>query len=125
MNDEPHMTAQDAAAALGVTIQTLYAYASRGMLRSEVVPGQTRVRRYLREDVDRLLERKELRRSPEQASPRSLNWGNPVLESAITLIEGGRLFYRGHDAVELAERASAEEGAALLWTGDTSQTAQL
>src|SRR5256885_5482883 len=30
----------------------------------------------------------------------ALNWGLPVLESSITLIEQGRLYYRGEDAVD-------------------------
>ena len=41
-----------------------------------------------------------------------------MLESAITLIQDGRLYYRGRDAVELARAATVEEVAALLWTGD-------
>src|SRR4030095_4274296 len=48
------LTAKQAAAALGITRATLYAYTSRGQLRSEPVPGQTRERRYHREDVERL-----------------------------------------------------------------------
>jgi len=39
------------------------------------------------------------------------------LESAITLIEGGRLYYRGIDAVELSRLRSVEEVASLIWTG--------
>jgi citrate synthase len=42
----------------------------------------------------------------------------PVLESAITLIDGGRLYYRGYDALALAQEHSFEEVAALLWTGE-------
>ncbi|MFX7816432.1 hypothetical protein ABTK28_20995, partial [Acinetobacter baumannii] len=38
-----------------------------------------------------------------------------MLESALTLIEDGRLYYRGHDAVPLSAEASVEEVAALLW----------
>ena len=37
--------------------------------------------------------------------------------SAITLIAGERLYYRGHDATVLAGRSSVAELAALLWTG--------
>ena len=36
------LTARQAADALGVTRATLYAYTSRGLLRSEPVPGATR-----------------------------------------------------------------------------------
>src|SRR5262245_53760359 len=111
-------TAQEAAAELGVSLATLYAYASRGLLHSEAVPGEPRARRYPREDILRLKERKELRKEPERAVPKALHWGGtPVLESAITLIEGGRLYYRGRDAVALARIRTVEEVAALIWTG--------
>ena len=100
--EERFLTAQEAAAELGVSLATLYAYASRGMLRSEPVPGESRARRYPREDVLRLKEKKELRRDPEKAAPKALSWGAPVLESALTLIEDGQLYYRGRDVVELA-----------------------
>ncbi|HVR98212.1 MAG TPA: citrate synthase family protein [Thermoanaerobaculia bacterium] len=111
------MSAQEAAAELGVSLATLYAYASRGMLRSEPVPGETRAKRYPREDVLRLKDRKEMRRDPERVAPKALDWGTPVLESAITLIAGGRIYYRGQDAVELARRRTIEEVASLIWTG--------
>lgn len=116
-DDERFLSAQEAAAELGVSLPTLYAYASRGMLRSAPVPGEPRARRYPRADVLRLQERKEMRRDPERVAPKALDWGAPVLESAITLVEGGRLYYRGRDAVELARDRRLEEVAALLWTG--------
>ena len=84
-----YLTAQQAADALGVTRATLYAYTSRGQLRSEPVPGRPRERRYHREDVERLQERKEARRDPARAAARGLHWGGPVLESGITLIHDG------------------------------------
>jgi citrate synthase len=49
---------------------------------------------------------------------KALHWGVPVLDSAITLIADGRLFYRGHDVLTLATRRTVEEVAALLWLGD-------
>src|SRR4029453_12674948 len=112
-----HLTATHAAAILGVTRATLYAYASRGQLRSEAVPGRPRERRYYREDVQRLLDRKDARRDPAAgagrdpppAAPRGLHWGGPVLESGITLIHDGRLYYRGRDALTLAETATLED----------------
>src|SRR5512132_2920213 len=110
-----HLTAADAADLLGVTRPTLYAYASRGQLRSEAVPGRPRERRYSRDDVQRLLDRKDARRDPSKAAARGLHWGGPVLESGITLIHNGRFYYRGCDAVELAETSTAEHVAALLW----------
>jgi citrate synthase len=110
------LTAAQAAAALGVTRATLYAYASRGQLRSQAVGGTSRERRYYREDIDRLKERRSARRDPAGAAARGLHWGGPVLESGITLIHDGRLFYRGRDVEELAKTMTAEEVATLLWT---------
>src|SRR6185369_8073847 len=113
-----HLTAADAADLLGVTRPTLYAYASRGQLRSEAVPGRPRERRYARDDVQRLLDRKAARRDPAAAVARGLHWGGPVLESGITLIHNGRFYYRGRDAVRLAEESTVEEVAALLWDAE-------
>jgi citrate synthase len=123
--DDRFLTAQEAAAELGISLATLYAYASRGMLRSEPVPGEPRARRYPREDVLRLREKKELRKEPEKAAPKALSWGMPVLESALTLIQDGRLYYRGRNAVELARTSTVEEVAALLWTGDPGEAGRL
>jgi|SRR5579871_2270291 len=116
--DARYLTAHEAAEVLGVTLPTLYAYKSRGRLQSEPAPGRTRARRYLREDIERLLERKETRRDPAKAAARGLHWGSPVLASALTLIQDGRLYYRGHDAIELARHATLEEAAALLWSAE-------
>ncbi|HSN86337.1 MAG TPA: citrate synthase, partial [Thermoanaerobaculia bacterium] len=44
---------------------------------------------------------------------------------AITLVEGGRLYYRGRDAVVLARSRSVEEVAALIWTGNPEDAAGL
>ena len=120
-----YLTAAQAAAALGVTRATLYAYTSRGQLRSESTPGRSKERRYHREDVDRLRERKETRRDPAKAAARGLHWGGPVLESGITLIHDGRFFYRGHDVLALAQSATLEDVAALLWEADAHEQERL
>jgi citrate synthase len=120
-----YLTARQAADALGVTRATLYSYASRGQLRSESIPERPRERRYLCEDVERLKERQEGRRDPTKAAARGLDWGGPVLESGITLIHGGRFYYRGRDASELAETASLEQVAALLWGAERSARERL
>ena len=119
------LTATQAADALGITRATLYAYTSRGQLRSETVPGRTRERRYYREDVDRLKERKVARRDPSKAAAHGLHWGEPVLESGITLIHGGTFYYRGHDAVKLARTASVEDVAALVWGASDAERERL
>ncbi|MFL6194700.1 MAG: citrate/2-methylcitrate synthase [Thermoanaerobaculia bacterium] len=118
-------SASEAAAELGISLTSLYAYASRGMLRSESVPGDPRARRYPKEDVLRLKDRKEQRKDPEKVAPKALSWGAPVLESALTLVQDGRLYYRGRDAVELARAATVEQVAALIWTGEPADADRL
>src|SRR5690242_417953 len=95
------LSADEAATLLGVSRPTLYAYVSRGFVRSQAAAGSSRARRYAREDLDALRERAEARRHPDKAAARALQWGVPVLESAIALIDGHSLYYRGHDAVAL------------------------
>src|SRR5262245_51142781 len=111
------MSAADAASTLGVSRTTLYAYVSRGFVRSQATPGPSRERRYSRDDVERLQRRTEERRNPDKAVAHALQWGMPVLESAITLIDGQRLFYRGHDALALARTRTIADVASLIWTG--------
>lgn len=112
------MSADEAASELGVSRRTLYAYVSRGLVRSEPAAGGRRERRYRAEDVRRLKERAARRRDPDGAlASGALSWGTPVLESGITLVSDGRLYYRGRDAVALAAGSNIEEVAALVWTG--------
>ena len=120
MKRAQHLTSQEAAEELEISPSTLYAYVSRGLIRSEATDGDSRSRRYLKEDVHRLKERKDFRRNPTKAVEQALHWGEPVLESAITLIAQGRLYYRGHDAMELATTRAVEEVAALIWLGDVA-----
>ena len=114
--DSGYLSARDAAAALGVRPQTLYAYVSRGLVRSEAT-GR-RDRRYHAEDIAALRRRRE--GNPSAATEAALSFGAPVLESAITLILDGKLYYRGQDATRLARHASIHEVAALLWQADAA-----
>ncbi|HYJ94115.1 MAG TPA: citrate synthase, partial [Vicinamibacterales bacterium] len=111
------MGAGDAARLLKVSRTTLYAYVSRGYVRSQPTPGPARDRLYSRDDVDRLRRQTEARRDPDKAAARSLQWGLPVLESSITFIDGKALYYRGHDAVQLSRSRSVAEVASLIWSG--------
>ncbi|HRE48840.1 MAG TPA: citrate synthase family protein [Aggregatilineales bacterium] len=113
-----YLTAQEASARLKVTAATLYAYVSRGLIRSEAVSESKRVRRYLAEDVQKLLERKEHRSDPAKTAHAALHWGTPVLDSALTLITENGLYYRGYGVEFLVGARSFEQVAALLWTGD-------
>jgi citrate synthase len=116
------LTAQEAAAELDISLATLYAYVSRGMIRSETAGDDSRARRYSADDIERLKTRKAARHNPDAAAEGALHLGTPVLESAITLIADGRLYYRGQDAVALAEGHSLEAVAALIWAGDLNAT---
>ena len=103
-------------AAAGVNRATLYAYVSRGFIRSQAAPGATRERMYSHDDVTRLRRRTEERRAPDKAAAHALQWGMPVLESSIALIDGRSLYYRGVDAAVLARSQSLEDVAALIWS---------
>ncbi len=113
------LTAREAADRLGVKLDTLYAYVSRGRLRSVVVAG-ARERRYRSEDVEALLDTRSGPRPPHSVDPEALM---PVIGSSICLIEHGRLYYRGRDAVRLSGEASLEEIAQLLWLDEAGAEA--
>ena len=105
------LTARQTADRLGVKLDTLYAYVSRGRLRSVMVPG-TRERRYRSEEVDALLDTRSGVKPPHSSDPEALM---PVIGSSICLIENGHFYYRGQDAARLADEATLEEIARLLW----------
>lgn len=112
-----YLTAEEATSELGISYSTLYAYVSRGLIRSEETGSSKRSRRYRAEDVFHLKERKENRSNPARVAAHALHWGAPVLDSAITLIANGSLYYRGHNARDLALNRSVEEVATLIWMG--------
>ncbi|GAB2692327.1 citrate synthase [Kitasatospora kifunensis] len=118
------LTTQQVAELLGVKTATVYAYASRGLLSSERVPGGKGSTFDARE-VDALAAGQR-RRLPKPPSAES---GLPPIEpvtvrTALTLIEDGRLYYRGADAVRLAERCGFEAAVGWLWgVGSDSATA--
>ena len=121
MAQEQYLSTQEACAALSISAPTLYAYVSRGLIRSESAGGKTRARRYAQEDVQRLKDRKELRRDPTKIATLTadaLHWGTPLLESAITLIDAGQLYYRGQNVVELVRTRQVEDIAGFIWLDD-------
>lgn len=115
------LSAREAAARLGVKAQTLYAYASRGMLRRV---GEGKRRRYLLEDIERLLTRQRARSGHGAVAAAALSFGEPVLDTALTAIDERGPLYRGQVAVELASAGiSFERVAELLWTGSLEPAA--
>jgi citrate synthase len=119
------MSAAEAAEALGVSRATLYAYVSRGLIASEPGAGPSRARRYPRGPIEDLIDRRARSRDRGLAAHGQLHWGLPLLDSELTLIEGGRAYVRGHDLVGLSRERTFEEVAALLWTGDPADGAAL
>jgi citrate synthase len=102
------LTTQQVAEQLGVKVETVYAYASRGQLSSERAPGGKGSTFDARE-VAELAARG--RRTPVRPPT-----GEPVtVHTGLTLIENGRLYYRGRDAVDLAARHGFEAGIGWLW----------
>ncbi|MGC2199688.1 MAG: citrate synthase family protein [Stellaceae bacterium] len=108
------LTAREAAGRLGIKLDTLYAYVSRGRLRSVSLAGR-RERRYRAEDVEALRDPRAGERPPPGGDGAALM---PVIGSSICLIDNGRLYYRGKDAIILAETATLEDIAILLWRED-------
>src|SRR4051794_33406773 len=104
MTDRTFTTAQ-AARLLGVKADTVYAYVSRGLLsRTRAADGRTS--RFDAEEVRRLAARNR-RGAPEPAP----------IETSLTVIRDGALYYRGRNAAELAGTTTFEAVANLLWTG--------
>lgn len=112
------ISATDALARLGTRQQTLYANVSRGRIRSRPDPGDSRKSLYAEEDVARLAARKRGRRPADLLAEGTIQWGEPVLPSAISTIVDGRLYYRGQDALDLSGTQTLEQVAALLWAAD-------
>ncbi|MYM93652.1 citrate synthase family protein [Duganella vulcania] len=107
-------SASEAARILGVSLATLYSYVSRGMLTPSGAQAD-RSKRYPHDEVLRLAARKADGKRGGHKVAAAMNWGTPVLETRISGIAGGRLHYRGHDVLALADGATLEHVACLLW----------
>ncbi len=117
MTSRGYLSAAEATKLLGIKPATLYAYVSRGLVR-RVGSSRAAGFAYLREDLDRLVLRRKARAGHAAVAVDALHWGEPVLDSAITRIDDRGPRYRGRLAVDLvAEGASFEQVAELLWTG--------
>ena len=114
------LTSRQAADRLGIKLDTLYAYVSRGRLRSVSVPG-SRERRYRVEDVEVLRDTRNSEKGVRGTDPDALM---PVIGSSICLIENGRLYYRGEDAILLSEVATLEQVATLLWRDEAGSDSE-
>jgi citrate synthase len=107
--------AGEAAATLGVTKPTLYAYVSRGLVSRQVsVDGRTSLSD--RSEIELLANRSRRRAAPERPSI------DVRVATAITHLHDDAPTYRGHDVTELAHTHSFEEVADLLLAGDRGTT---
>lgn len=98
------LTTDEVAERLGVKPATVYAYVSRGLLRSlRNADGKSSL--FAKGDVDSFA-----------AGRRRTT--TPAIQTGITLIKDGSLHYRGRDAVVLAATKDFEAVVGLLWTGD-------
>ncbi|MGH8982045.1 MAG: citrate synthase, partial [Acidimicrobiales bacterium] len=105
------LTTEEAARRLGVKIPTLYAYVSRGLLRSHPGPGR-RGSVFDLAEVETLAARS---RGGRQTATRLATVTTGVTQLDLTL---GPL-YRGRHATELAVRSTYEAVAELLWQSET------
>lgn len=118
-------SAQEAAEKLGVSVATIYAYVSRGLIRSERSDGETREKRYLADDIERLRKQRDGRRDGRRATAHGTAPLPGTIETRVTDVEPGRVRLRGHDVLALAKNRSIGEVAALAWLGDVKASEQL
>ena len=117
IDDQRWVDARAAARHLGIAVRSLYAYVSRGQVRS-VAGERGRPRLYAFADLERLRIRRDARAGHGAVAAGALRWGEPVLDSAITAITPRGPAYRGRLAVDLAAAEVGFENAAeLLWSG--------
>jgi citrate synthase len=112
MNDD--LSASEAAHILGISIGTLYSYVSRGLL-APTSTKESRSKRYPRDAVMRLAARKADGKRGGHLAAAAMDWGVPVLETRISRIADGQLYYRGYDALTLADDTTLEAAACILW----------
>jgi len=103
---------------LGVKPQTIYAYVSRGKVAVMLDPADTRRSLYRADDLAGLARRKQAGRKREAVATSTLFGAEPSVPTALCSFVRGRPHYRDHDAVALAERATLEETAQLLWAAE-------
>lgn len=109
------LTRDEALRELKVRPQTLYAYVSRGRIGMRPDPDDPRRSHYRAADIGGLTRRRERGKRPDAIAASTIAWGEPIITTTISTVRNGRLYYRGRDAGDLAQSASLEEAAALLW----------
>ncbi len=103
------LTAAQAASHLGVRVQTLYAYVSRGQLSRTIAPDGRRSL-FDVDELDAFAGRRRTRRLSTRRASLDVE-----IDTAITRMGEHELIYRDRSAVELAHAATFEDVAELLW----------
>ncbi len=109
---------EEACEKLGIQRQTLYAYVSRGQIEVRKDDRNTGRSLYRMDDVTALLMKRSRGRTRKTIAASTMAWGEPIINTRISTISHGRLFYRGQDALVLSENAIFEDVARLLWDAD-------
>lgn len=109
------MTRDEALARLGVKAQTLYAYASRGLIGRAAQDRDPRRSLYRSTDVEALASRRKRGRATAAIAASTLSWGEPTIPTSISTVIDGDLVYRDQSAAILATDRSLEQIASLLW----------
>ncbi|TWP37039.1 citrate synthase [Leekyejoonella antrihumi] len=98
---------KQAADLLGVRVQTIYAYVSRGLLERVGNTSRHTGSEFRLADVQALAQRHRRQRT---------GTFELSIDTSITYLDpSGALLFRGHDAVDLAAHSTFEETAELLW----------
>ena len=105
------LTAKQVATRLGVKLETVYAYVSRGVLE-RTLAADGRTSRFDASAVEAIARHGR----PRSGSAR-VGSVDVSLATSITEIHDDHLLFRGHDAVSLARGHGFEAVAELLWTG--------
>lgn len=114
------ITLEEARGVLGVRPQTIYAYVSRGRIGVSPDPQDPRRSLYRAEDVAGLVQRKADGRTRATVAATTLFGAEPSIRTALSTFSHGRLYYRGADAVALAQQGTLENAARLLWASEAA-----
>ncbi len=103
---------------LEVKRETLYAYVSRGFVRSKPLGGRSRASLYALPDVNKMAAKRRRPRKRAEVAAGTIKWGEPILETGISTVQDGQLLFGDRDACELANTFSLEDIARHHWRAD-------